>query len=78
MNHDLLELLAATEIPPVPADFDRDVHQRVNHALLLGHVAELGLRVLPYALVHMAQALFGLAALTLSGRFPTGPSTQDR
>jgi len=54
------------------------VHQRVNHALLLGHVAELGLRVLPYALVHMAQALFGLAALTLSGRFPTGPSTQDR
>jgi hypothetical protein len=78
MGIDILEQLAATEIPPVPADFDRDVHQRVNHALVLAHVAELGLRVLPYALVHMAQALIGLFSLTLSGRFPANSSTQDR
>lgn len=77
MNQDLLERLRETEIPPVPADFDRDVHQRVNDALLLAHVAELGLRVLPYAFVHMAQALFGWISLTFSGRFPTDASTQQ-
>lgn len=78
MSIDIWEQLAAKEIPPVPADFDRDIHQRVNHALLVAHVAELGLRVLPYALVHMAQALIGLFSLTLSGRFPANSSTQDR
>ncbi len=78
MTNDLLEQLAQSEIPPVPADFDRDVHERVNHALMLGHFAEFGLRVLPYAFVHMAQALIGFISLTLSGRFPTSESTRDR
>lgn len=78
MTNDLLERLAESEIPPVPADFDREVHERVNDALMLGHFAEFGLRVLPYALVHMAQALIGLLTLTLSGRFPADASTRDR
>lgn len=78
MTNDLLEQLAQSEIPPVPADFDRDVHERVNDALTLGHIAEFGLRVLPYAFVHMAQALIGFISLTLSGRFPASESTRDR
>jgi len=78
MTNDLLERLAESEIPPLPADFDREVHDRVNDALMFAHFAEFGLRVLPYALVHMAQALIGLLTLTLSGRFPADASTRDR
>lgn len=78
MTNDLLEQLAQSEIPPVPADFDHDVHERVNDALMFGHIAEFGLRVLPYAFVHMAQALTGFFSLTLSGRFPASESTRDR
>lgn len=78
MNQDLWDQLATTEVPPVPADFNHDVHQRLNYALLLAHVAELAMRVAPYAIVHMAKALFGWTALTLSGRYPTDSSTQDR
>lgn len=78
MTNDLLEQFARSEIPPLPADFDRHVGERVNRALVLVHVAEFGLRVLPYAFVHMAQALTGFVTLTLSGRFPADPSTRNQ
>jgi hypothetical protein len=77
MKHDSLEQLAAAEIPPVPADFDGNLHRRVNHALTLGQAAEFALHVLPYAVVHLAQALCGWAALTLSGKYPDDSPVQD-
>jgi hypothetical protein len=77
MKHDSLEQLAVAEIPPVPADFDGNLHRRVNHALTLGQAAEFALHVLPYAVVHLAQALCGWAALTLSGKYPDDSPVQD-
>ena len=50
MTNDLLEPLAQSDIPPVPADFDRYVHERLIRALMFGHFAEFGLRVLPLRL----------------------------
>lgn len=70
MNHNLLERLAESEVPPLPADFDRSVHQRLNQALLVGQFVELFFRTLPYALAHFALGVLGAVAFTLSGRFP--------
>jgi hypothetical protein len=71
---DLREILSATEVPLLPADFDRAVHHRLNGRLLAGHVAELVFAVLPYALGHLVQAVCGLLSFTWSGRFPAGSS----
>ncbi|HVC97936.1 MAG TPA: hypothetical protein VND64_29970 [Pirellulales bacterium] len=68
---DLWETLSATDVPPLPAEFDREVHHRLNDRLLWGQVAELVFGVLPYALAHMVQAACGWLLFTWSGRFPT-------
>lgn len=70
MNHDILERLAESDVPPLPANFDRSVHQRLNQVLLVGQFAELLFRTLPYALAHFAQGVIGAVAFTLSGQFP--------
>lgn len=70
MNHDILDRLAEREVPPLPANFDRSVHQRLNQVLLVGQVAELLFRTLPYALGHFGQGLLGAVVFTLSGQFP--------
>lgn len=72
MSHDLLEQLSAGDVPPPPADFDREVHRRLNRALTAGHMVEFAFEVVPYALGHLAAALLGFVVFTLSGRFPTG------
>lgn len=77
MTHDLLERLAESEVPPLPADFDRSVHQRLNQALLVGHFVELAFRTLPYALIHFGQGLLGAVSFTLSGKFPVSNSTDS-
>ncbi|HUY33285.1 MAG TPA: hypothetical protein VMV69_10935 [Pirellulales bacterium] len=68
---DLWKTLSATHVPPLPAEFDRKVHRRLNDRLLWGQVAELVFSVAPYALVHLAQAACGLLLFTWAGRFPT-------
>jgi hypothetical protein len=73
MKFDIFEQLAERDVPPVPGDFDRHVHQRVNDSLFGVHMTEFVFQVIPYAILHFGQALFGLVALTLSGGFP-----QDR
>ena len=73
MSFDIFEQLAQHDVPPMPTDFDRQVHHRVNDSLLGVHVTEFVFQVMPYALLHFAQAVMGLAMLTLSGGFP-----QDR
>lgn len=70
MNHDILDRLAESEVPPLPAHFDRSVHQRLNQVLLVGQAAELLFRTLPYALAHFAQGVIGAVVFTLSGQFP--------
>ena len=73
MTFDIFEQLAEKDVPPVPSDFDRQVHERVNNNLFGMHITEFLFQVVPYAILHFGQAVVGLAALTLSGGFP-----QDR
>ncbi|MES1213806.1 MAG: hypothetical protein ABUL64_04390 [Singulisphaera sp.] len=76
MKFDIFEQLAEIaerDVPPVPSDFDRQVHERVNDTLFSVHLTEFLFQVIPYAILHFGQAVIGLAALTLSGGFP-----QDR
>jgi hypothetical protein len=70
MNFDLFELLAEKDVPPVPANFDREVHSRVNDSLLAMQVMEFLFQVVPYALLHFGQGVIGLVGFTLAGGFP--------
>jgi hypothetical protein len=77
MNDDLLERLAETAVPPLPADFDRAVHQRLNRTLVVGHLIDFAAVALPMALVEFARAAIAAALYTLSGRYPTTTNTQE-
>jgi len=66
---DLLEQLADHEVPPVPVRFDAELHQRVNRGLLGASLAELVLRAIPFAALHLAGAVWGLVRFTLTGRY---------
>lgn len=70
MIHDLFERLADSNVPPVPADFDKHVHDRVNDTLLGVHLLEVVCQVVPYAFVQFLEGLIGLVGITLSGEFP--------
>jgi hypothetical protein len=76
MAGDLFERLADVEVPPMPDNFDRDIHQRVNTALLVLHIAELATKGIAFAAVHFLTATWGLMIFTLSGRF--GPDRRDQ
>lgn len=69
MASDFLEQLADAEVPPPPASFDRQLHERVNRSLLLVQLTDLVCGALPWALWHMSQALGGLISLTVCGKF---------
>lgn len=68
MTNDLFEQLAAVEVPPVPEQFDDEVHSRVNRVLLATHVAELFLASAPFAVARFARAFVGLIAFTVTGK----------
>jgi len=65
---DLFEQLARRDVPPPPVDFDRRLHGRLNKHLVVLHVAEFALRVLPYAAALLGRAVIGWVRLTLTGR----------
>ena len=57
--------------PPLPTEFDRNLHRRLNHSLTTQHVFDLGLRALPCAAMEFVRALIGMATLTVTGKFPS-------
>lgn len=69
MASDLLEQLAEREVPPVPAELNRQVHQRLNRALLIAHVLDFVFEGVPSLLGHFVPAVGHLLGSTLSGRF---------
>ena len=76
--NDPLEKLALLEVPEPPAEFDRQLHRRLNQRLIVQHMADLLLRAMPWAILEMARAALGLFGFTLTGRFdderrPKGP-----
>jgi hypothetical protein len=61
--------LGNTEVPPPPPHLARQVHERLNRALLLLHFADLFLRALPWVAVRLIQPVTACARYTLTGRF---------
>lgn len=74
MTPDWIEQLAEQEVPPMPVDFDRGLHQKVNDSLLGVHYLELVCRAAPYALLHFAIAMIGALRFSLTGEFPNDRS----
>jgi hypothetical protein len=70
MSSDLIERLADSPVPPLPAEFERGVHERLNRALVIGQMLEFALRAIPYACIHFAKAVAGWIVLSVSGNFP--------
>ena len=69
MTLDLFDQLAASEVPPPPPQFDRQLHERVNRSLLAMHLADLGASAMPWAMLQLLRALGGFLSLTISGKF---------
>lgn len=76
MATNLLDQLTQTEVPPPPADIDRQVHRRLNQWLLVAQTADLVVRAFGYAAVHLISAIIGAVQLTLTGSYQTH-SNQD-
>ena len=77
MSIDLFEQLAEQEVPPVPENLSRGVHRRLNRALVVLHLIEFTLCVLPYCLVNFGRAVIGLIVQTISGRYPDDRTPQS-
>jgi len=75
---DLLEKLAEWEVPPPPAQFDAQLHERVNRSLVVWQFVDLLLHGLPWAAAHFSQALMGLIIYTVTGRYPPDRRKQRR
>lgn len=67
---DLFEQLSQHEVPPMPERFSQRVHLRLNKTLVVVHVVEFLLRVLPQCALFFGRAVIGLISYTLSGRYP--------
>jgi len=78
MAQGLLESLAEREVPPVPADLNRRVHERLNRALLVSHLIDLTLGGLPYLAVHFCRAVGHLFVVSFTGRFESSRSDRPR
>jgi hypothetical protein len=74
----LLERLADLEVPPPPAQFDRQLHQRVNRSLVVSQFVDLAASGLPWALLHFGRALIGLIIFTVTGRYEKNPKERRR
>lgn len=69
MANDFFEQLSQIEVPPPPAEFDRQLHERMNRTLLWVHLSDFAVGTLGFALVNMFRALIGLISLTVTGKF---------
>ena len=78
MAQSLLESLAEREVPPVPADLNRRVHERLNQALLVSHLIDLTWGGLPFVAVHFFRAVGHLLVVSLTGRFESSRGDGSR
>ncbi|MGD9647311.1 MAG: hypothetical protein AB7U73_16480 [Pirellulales bacterium] len=70
MSVELLDRLNEAEVPPVPANFESQLHDRVNNGLVTAHLADFVVRALPAAFIEFAKALSYLLAFSITGREP--------
>jgi hypothetical protein len=78
MSDDFLEQLAQLEISAPPAEFDRQLHQRMNRTLIVQHLVDLLFHGMPWAVLHFGRALAGLIALSITGRFDDERGGQEK
>jgi hypothetical protein len=78
MATNLFEQLADLEVPPPPAQFDKQLHERVNRSLVASQMIDLAVKGLPWALLHFARAFVGFVAFTFSGRYETNSKNGHR
>jgi hypothetical protein len=64
-----LEQLGEVDVPPPPAEFDAQLHDRVNESLVGLQLAEFLVHALPAAILEMARALAGAVSFTVTGRY---------
>ena len=69
MAKGMLESLAERDVPPVPVDLNRQVHERVNRALLVSHLLDLTFGGLPYLAVHFCRSIGHFLKFTFTGRY---------
>ena len=74
----LLEQLAELEVPPPPAKFDTQLHERVNRSLVREQLLDLFVRALPWAAMHFFRAVIGVVSYTLTGRYEPVPKNKRR
>jgi hypothetical protein len=65
---DILQQLAEEDVPPVPAEFDVRVHERVNSTLLLIQILEFTGSMLPRAMFAMLRSVLHLLLVTIFGQ----------
>jgi hypothetical protein len=78
MAPNLLEQLADLEVPPPPAQFDTQLHDKVNRALVITQFVDLFVSALPWALAQFGRALLGFVAFTVTGRYESKSKKQHR
>ncbi len=78
MATDLFERLADLDVPPPPAQFDHQLHERVNRSLVVGQMMDLMFGAVPWAVVEFSRAVIGSVLFTLTGRYETKPTRRRR
>jgi len=72
----LLEQLAELEVPPPPAKFDTQLHDRVNRTLVREQLLDLFVRGLPWTALQFFKAVLGVLSYTLTGRYEPTPKNK--
>lgn len=78
MANSLLETLATHGVPPVPADLNKQVHQRLNRALLAAHLMDFALGAVPCLAVYFLRAVLHWIGSTITGRFESDRVDRSR
>ena len=78
MASGLLDSLAERGVPPVPAELNERVHQRLNRALLAAHLVDLALGAVPYVAVHLLRGVAHLIGMTFTGKFGNDRGDRSR
>jgi len=70
MSTDLLDQLADLDVPPPPAQFDAELHTKLNRSLAMQQMFDLVFSALPLVAVELARAVIAMLTVTVSGKFP--------
>ena len=70
MSGSVLDQLGQQQVPQPPAEFRRRLRHRLNAWLVTVHLADVVVRLLPYAFSEFLPTLFGAVMFSITGRYP--------